>query len=328
MAEDVAMASATPAVPPKPRPGLLDRLGHRLEHPAVLPGVLLAGLVFVIAIVIPATRNDKLVAYDAHAYYQAAALQDPYRATIQGGFDAVGGLYEFKYPPPLAQALAPFRLVLTWPQFLAIWSALLYAVFVVMGGRWALPLLVFPPLLGELWLGNINLWIAAAVWLGFRWPAAWAFIILTKITPGIGLLWFAVRREWRNLAIAIGATAAIAAVSFVLAPNLWRDFIEASRTQVAATVDVPRQAAPLSLPVRMIVGALIIVAGALTDRRWLVPVAVALTVPFLWWNVLAILIVCIPLAREDARRRREREIQARPAIPAPATPSPASPSVG
>ena len=328
MAEDVVMASATPAVPPKPRPGLLDRLGHRLEHPAVLPGVLLAGLVFVIAIVIPATRNDKLVAYDAHAYYQAAALQDPYRATIQGGFDAVGGLYEFKYPPPLAQALAPFRLVLTWPQFLAIWSALLYAVFVVMGGRWALPLLVFPPLLGELWLGNINLWIAAAVWLGFRWPAAWAFIILTKITPGIGLLWFAVRREWRNLAIAIGATAAIAAVSFVLAPNLWRDFIEASRTQVAATVDVPRQAAPLSLPVRMIVGALIIVAGALTDRRWLVPVAVALTVPFLWWNVLAILIVCIPLARDDARRRREREIQARPAIPAPATPSPASPSVG
>jgi hypothetical protein len=321
---DALVAPAAPP-PPAPRRSLLDRFGKRLEHPAVLPGVLIAGLVFVIAIVIPATRNAKLVAYDAHAYYQAAALQDPYRATIQGGFDAVGGLYEFKYPPPLAQALAPVRAVLTWPQFLAIWSALLFGVFVVMGGRWALPLLVFPPLLGELWLGNINLWIAAAVWLGFRWPAAWAFIILTKITPGIGLLWFAVRREWRNLAIAIGATVAIAAVSFVLAPNLWRDFIEASKTQVAATVDVPRQAAPLSLPFRMVVGALIIVAGALTDRRWLVPVAVALTVPFLWWNVLAILIVCIPLARGDAERRRERAAATASPIPTPAA---ASPSVG
>jgi len=89
---------------------------------------------------------------------------------------------------------------------------------------------------------------------------------------------------------------------------------------------VPRQAAPLSLPVRMVVAALIIVAGALTDRRWLVPVAVALTVPFLWWNVLAILIVCIPLAREDARRRRERETH-RGAIARP-VPATTSPSVG
>ncbi len=49
--------------------------------------------------------------------------------------------------------------------------------------------------------------------IGFRYPAAWSLILLTKITPGIGLLWFAVRREWRALAIALGATAAIASVS-------------------------------------------------------------------------------------------------------------------
>ena len=28
-----------------------------------------------------------------------------------------------------------------------------------------------------------------------RWPAAWAFVLLTKMTPGIGLLWFAFRRD-------------------------------------------------------------------------------------------------------------------------------------
>ena len=43
--------------------------------------------------------------------------------------------------------------------------------------------------------------------------------------PGIGLLWFALRREWRQLAIALGATAAVVAVSFLLMPGAWRDWI-------------------------------------------------------------------------------------------------------
>ena len=48
--------------------------------------------------------------------------------------------------------------------------------------------------------------MAAAIALGFRYPAAWSFLLLTKVTPGIGLVWFAVRREWRPLAIALGFT--------------------------------------------------------------------------------------------------------------------------
>ena len=66
---------------------------------------------------------------------------------------------------------------------------------------------MFVPVLFEFYLGNVHLLLALAIVLGFRWPAAWAFVLLTKITPGIGLLWFAVRREWRSLAIALGATA-------------------------------------------------------------------------------------------------------------------------
>jgi hypothetical protein len=64
----------------------------------------------------------------------------------------------------------------------------------------------------------------AAVVAGFRWPSAYAFLLPTKVTPGIALLWFVVRREWRNLAIALATTAAIVAVSFVIAPNLWFDW--------------------------------------------------------------------------------------------------------
>ena len=50
----------------------------------------------------------------------------------------------------------------------------------------------------ELAGGNISLLLAVAIVVGFRWPAAWAFVLLTKVTPGIGLLWFVVRREWRS----------------------------------------------------------------------------------------------------------------------------------
>ena len=272
------------------------RLGKALEHPAVMPGIGVACAVFVVVVVMYAMRGDKLIGYDAHAYYQAAALDDPYRTTINGGFDAVGGLYEYKYPPPLAQVLHPIRVLgIPWPAFLGAWTILLLASLAWMGRRWTLLLLLFPPVLGELWLGNLNLLIGAAIVLGMRWPATWSFVILTKITPGIGLLWFAVRREWRSLAIALVATIAIVGVSFVLAPWLWSDFIEASKTQVGATVDVPRQAAPIPLPLRLVVSALLIVWAARTDRAWVLPIACALAVPFLWWNAFAIAVAAVPL---------------------------------
>jgi hypothetical protein len=276
---------------------LIDRIGRALSHPAVMPGLAIAGAVFVITVTSYALRGDKLIGYDAHAYWQAAALDDPYRATINGGFDAVGGLYEYKYPPPLAQVLAPVRMLgIPWPAFLAGWTTLLLISLALMGRRWTFLLLFFPPVLGELWLGNLNILLGLAVVVGMRWPAAWAFILLTKITPGVGLLWFLVRREWRSLAIAVGVTAAISLVSLVLAPQLWSDFLEASKTQLSATVDVPRQAAPIPLPIRLAVAAVLVAWGARTDRAWVLPIAVGLSVPFLWWNAIAVMVGSVPLA--------------------------------
>ena len=68
----------------------------------------------------------------------------------------------------------------------------------------------------------------------FRWPGTWSFVLLTKVTPGIGLLWFAARREWRNLAIALGVTAAIVAVSMAIDPALWRSWIELLLREVSS----------------------------------------------------------------------------------------------
>ena len=113
---------------------------------------------------------------------------------------------------------------LPWPVFAVGWMAMLVGIYIWMAGddRW--PLLVFVPVLFEFYLGNIHLLLALAVVLGFRWPGAWAFVLLTKITPGIGLWWFVVRREWRSLGIALGVTAAIVMAGILVSPGVWREW--------------------------------------------------------------------------------------------------------
>ena len=124
--------------------------------------------------------------------------------------------------------------------------------------------------------------------MGFRWPAAWAFPILTKITPAVGLLWFAVRREWRALAIAIGVTAAVVVASFALSPSAWADWI-------AFLLASPGRSE--LLVVRLVIGGLLVAFGAATGRRWLVPVAVWISLPVVWINSWVILLATIRLSQ-------------------------------
>ena len=63
-------------------------------------------------------------------------------------------------------------------------------------GSRCLWLFAFPPVALELYHGNVHLLIAAAIALGFSYPWTWSFVLLTKVTPGLALVWFAVRREW------------------------------------------------------------------------------------------------------------------------------------
>src|SRR5436305_1705444 len=110
--------------------------------------------------------------------------------------------------------------------FIAGWTALLAAVALWLARPWPVALLVLAlPVSQEVMIGNIHLLLAAAIVLGFRWPATWAFVLLTKVTPGVGLLWFLVRREWRSLAIALAMAVGIAGVSYVLAPSPWADWL-------------------------------------------------------------------------------------------------------
>jgi Glycosyltransferase family 87 len=273
---------------------LVARAVRFLDHPAILPGLLFAGATFAISQGFAAGAGTSAV-YDAHSYWLAGGSAHPYAATVASGFDDAVNPFKYRYPPPLAQIFVLLHAV-PWPVIAGLWVGMSFVVFLVLAGRWALPLLLFPPVLGELWFGNVNLLIALAIVIGMRWPAAWAFVLLTKMTPGIGLLWFAVRREWRALGIAIVATALVAAVSFVLAPAWWFEFRDAMTVQAGAAIDVPPLAVQISLPIRLVIAAVVVVYGARTDRAWLVPVAATIAAPALWGNVFVILVAAVPLA--------------------------------
>ncbi len=203
----------------------------------------------------------------------------------------------YVYSPAFLQLVSPLT-ALPWGLFMGVWTAImLAAVRFLTGPR----LFALGALLAvfELFGGNISLLLAVAMVVGFRWPAAWAFVILTKVTPGIGLLWFVVRREWRQLGIALGATAAVVAVSAVLMPGAWLEWIQVL-IRIAGR-DGTWAAVPIPFIVRLPFAIAVVVWGARTDRRWTVPVAGMLALPALWYGGLSMLLAVIVLREQDAR---------------------------
>jgi hypothetical protein len=176
---------------------------------------------------------------------------------------------------------------------MAVWAAILMASMVYLTGpRLILLGLAFFGLM-EIWGGNIEMLIAVAVVLGFRWPATWSFVLLTKVTPGVGLLWFAVRREWRSLAIALAATVVVVAFSAAIQPDAWRRWLDVLSAN--AGKDGTWAAVPIPLVVRLPAAVLLLVWGARTNRRWVVPVGVMLALPALWYGGLSIILATLPL---------------------------------
>jgi hypothetical protein len=136
------------------------------------------------------------------------------------------GVGAFRFSPAVAVLLLPVS-YLPWAVFAWSWLGISLATAAWLGGRrWWWLALTFPFTVLELQAGNIHLLIAAAVVIGLRWPGAWAFVLLTKVTPGIGLLWFAFRREWRALGVALGTTAVVVAIGVAIAPGLWHAWVE------------------------------------------------------------------------------------------------------
>ena len=201
--------------------------------------------------------------YDAHAYW----LSDGYSRASQDQ-DA------FSYSPPVLLLFQAIRSVMPWEVFAYVYTIAIALGIWVLAGPFTLLVIFIPHVATELSLGNIHVFLALVTVFGLRWPWLWSFVLLTKVTPGVGLVWFAVRREWLSLGIALGVTAAIALPTVVLFPDLWAGWI---RVISDAGPD-----AGSNLLARVVLGAAVVAVGAWRNWPWLVPVGSMLALPVLW----------------------------------------------
>lgn len=208
-----------------------------------------------------------------------------------------------------------FELVIGWsrlldlPTFVAIWRAVLLVALVWLAGPFTVLVLFTVPVASEVNAANIQLLLAVAIVLGIRggpWAATWAFVLLTKVTPGVGLLWFALRRRWRDLFVALGISAVIAAVTFALWPDRWFGWV------TLLLEGSPPPVPPYNLPLlpRLAVAVVIVVAAAWRGWRWPVVVAGMLALPAFFALSPSMLVGVLPFLRERlgrwATRRTER----------------------
>ncbi len=252
---------------------------------------LTALVVFLIAVLSSGPGGSHGYGFDTRSYWGTRTPLYPGPGTDDGY-----GLYRYS---PVFVPLMGLAATLPWHVFAMLWMGIQGAAFLWLAGSHRLPALAFLPILFELYLGNIHLLLAVAIVLGFRWPATWAFVLLTKITPGVGLLWFAVRHEWRSLAVALGATLAIVAVGQLVSPEPWRQWVQ-SLTVTGPAVGTNQVALPMVL--RLAMAAVLVTWGARTDRRWTVVVAATLGLPTMWFHGLAMLLGILALHEGQPER--------------------------
>ena len=277
--------------------GRLVRLGVR----AVAVGWLVFWFVWLLQ-----TRST-FVETDSQAYW-GFDLSTLYRGVHLGDQGA------FLYSPIVAQLFAPFSL-LPYPVFYALLAAAnMGALVYLLGVELAALSLFLVPVSNEIARGNIHLLLGVAIVVGMRRPAAWAVVLLTKVTPGVGLLWFAVRREWRALAVAIGTTAVLVVISLIFVPDLWRAWV----TMLLSNSEATRPNAVLQVPVlpRLLVAGTLVAIGAWWDKPAIVPVAALIALPAIWVNSLSMLVAVVPLGRAGPIHatpgRRDRPVNRQP----------------
>jgi len=245
--------------------------------------------------------------------YLTTPLSDPYSEWVLGAGDA------YQYSPAFLQAIQPLA-ALPVEAAVAGWRAVLLAIVVLLAGPLTIPVLLWGPVASELNAGNVNLLIAAAIAAGYRWPAVWAFVLHTKITPAIGLLWFVVRGEWRKLGVVVSIAGGIALASAILVPELWRGWLILIFGNAASAAQVTTFPYWIPLSMRLPIAGLIVVLAARLGWKWAVAPAAMIAAPVLYFPTQAIVLGALPEVRRIATGWLERLLVAS-ASPAQATAS-------
>ena len=259
---------------------------------------------------------------DDFAYWLAAgrlAAGQPIYATGEAAFAP----YAYHYPPPLAQVLAPFTLFVPAMAYLIVFRALNLLVTWELAGRRMLPMLAliaFLPVALELRFENVNLLMALGIVYGLgRWPWLFSIGALVKVSPGLGIIYLALRRRWRDAIISAVVGIVIVAVSYAIDPGLWRAFVDAIGDRASITGN---SLLPFPYAVRAAAGLALTIAGGIVGRRrgeLLLVAGMTIANPNLALNGFAVLAAAVPIWRAgpgglgDSKRRSEQG--AAPAAP-------------
>jgi hypothetical protein len=252
----------------------VDVRRHLPVHLTWLAGLLLA---WISVSVMQSTRLGQ----DSHAYWNA--VRGDWQSTLYSIPPA--HLDAYNYSPAFAQLLRPVA-DLPWTVFGCLWSLAATLTFVYLlrplGWRWVPPLVLCcsPEILSGNVFWVLALVVAVACHKNSRpaTAALWSCVALTKLTPALGPVWYAARREWRHLAWSVAGTVAIVAVSAAVGPDLWSRWVafvlenEDSTGVVGSSAFVP-------LVARLPIAVILVLWGAVTDRRWTLPLAMAVATP-------------------------------------------------
>jgi hypothetical protein len=237
---------------------------------------------------------------DDFAYWLAAgrlAAGQPIYVTGETAFAP----YAYHYPPPLAQVLAPFTLVVPAMAYLIAFRALNLLVTWELAGRRMLPMLAliaFLPVALELRFENVNLLMALGIVYALgRWPWLFAVGALVKVSPGLGIIYLALRRRWRDAIISSVVGIVIVAVSYAIDPGLWRAFLGAIGDRASITGN---SLLPFPYAVRAVAGLGLTIAGGIIGRRrgeLLLVAGMTIANPNLALNGFAVLAAAVPIWR-------------------------------
>lgn len=246
------------------------------------------GLVMAFVAVRAAVLGDAL-GQDAHAYWLAGQGELVYDR-VPGQRDA------YLYSPAFLTVIRPFTM-LPWLLFLPMWicveAAVLLWLLKPLRTRWFVP--VFLLCAPELLVGNIYILLAGAAVIGMQKPAAWSFPILTKVTAGVGLLWFAVRGEWWRLLKGVGGLAVVVIVSYALNPAQWHSWLAFLLDNRDGTPD-----SRTSFLLRCLLAVVLVVIGARKQQPWLIAPAMVLASPVLVGFIPLTMLAAIPRLRRPA----------------------------
>ncbi len=287
--------------------------------------------------------------YDFSAYWSAGTRiisgEAPYTAAQLAGPYAPQAQFLYLYPPPLAVALAPLAALFPTDYRAAAWlwtalGALILVASVLalhrverLGerypilagrGRWLLvaAAFAFPPVIGELVLGNVHLVLLGLLtlaWLGIRradrggeWlvGAAVGVAAVIKVFPGLLLVWFLLTRRYRAAAGAALAAAAVALVTLPITgiePWLQYPTVLANLSAPADTTDTLAPTVWLAEATGFNVARIVITTAGLAIVAWAArsadiarSFAIAVTVsvliaPALYHHYLALLVLPLTL---------------------------------